>query len=183
MNKHMKWTKKTMVILVAVAMVGAVLSTTTRITPSTVKGATEVLGTFTPTGASLSIACNKTTPAFGNINLGSSGENLSFNVTNEGNVACTVVMTAGQGTGGWTLVAGTVTSPATTNEYCVNMNPNATGYVDVQVEKTVVDYLKPSEGGVNYTYFDLKLFISEFTNEGTPGEQTFYANLTASEAS
>ena len=182
MKEQMKWTKKAVVVLLAVVMMGTGLSVTTEIEPSTVKGATEVQGTFTPTGASISIDCNKTAPAFGNINLGSNGENLSFNVTNEGNVACTVVMTAGQGTGGWTLVAGTA-SPATTNEYCINMNPNATGYVDAQSEQTIVSYLKPSEGGVNYTYFDLKLFISDFTNEGTPGQQTFYANLTASEAS
>ena len=145
--------------------------------------ATTVTGTFTPSGASLSIACNKTAPAFGSVNLGSSAENLSFNVTNEGNVACSVTMTAEQGPpGNWTLVAGT-SSPATNDEYCVNMNPNATGYVDVQSQQTVVSYLKPSGGGVNYTYFDLKLHLSDFTNEESPDEQTFYANLTASEAS
>jgi len=140
-----------------------------------------VTGTFTPISTGVSIACNKTAPAFGNIDLGSNAENISFNVTSDGDTSCSVVMTAGyKGTNTWTLVAGT-SSPATTNEYCVNMNPNASGYLDVYTEQTVAAELSPTGVFVpwNYTHFDLKVYISDYTSEGTPAEQTFYANLTA----
>ena len=137
-----------------------------------------VTGTFTPVPTGVSIECNNTSPAFGNINLGESKEKAGFNVTNEGDVNCSVKMTAEDGAGTWTLVAGTA-SPATTNQYCVNMDPADTGYVDVFTEQTVKADLPPSGSGANYTKFDLKVFISDYTSEGTPAQQTFYANLTA----
>jgi hypothetical protein len=163
--------KKTIVMLMVV------LSTILCMVPATF-GVTTVTGTFTPIPTGVSIACNKTAPGFGNIALGSNAENISFNVTNEGDVNCSVKMTAGDGAGTWALVAGT-TSPATTNQYCVNMNPNLTGYVDVFTEKTVSLDIPPSGNTWNYTRFDLKVFVSDYTNEGTPAQQTFYANLTA----
>lgn len=146
-----------------------------------VYGATTVTGTFTPIATGVSISCNKTAPAFGNINLGESKQNISFNVSNVGDTTCDVTMTAEDGSGTWALVAGT-SSPATSNQYCVNMNPNATGYVDVQAQKTVADDLVPT-GVWNYTHFDMKVFVSDYTSEGTPGQQTFFANLTASASS
>lgn len=140
---------------------------------------TTVTGTFTPLSSGISIACNNTAPAFGNVNLNSNKEVSNFNLTNEGDTNCSVVMTAVHSAGTWTLVAGT-SSPATSNQYCVNMDPNDAGYVDVQAEKTVVSDLPPAGAGTNYTKFDLKLFVSQFTDEGTPGQQTFFTNLTAS---
>lgn len=147
----------------------------------TVYGATTVTATFTPISTGVAISCNKTAPAFGDIDLGSSGVNESFNLSNIGDTTADVTMTAEHGTGTWDLVAGT-SSPATNNEYCANMNPNATGYVDVQTQKTVADDLVPS-GLWNYTHFDMKVFVSDYTSEGTPGQQTFYGNLTASASS
>jgi len=164
--------KKIIAILMATAIVICM--------SSTAFGATEVAGTFTPLPSGIEIACNKTAPGFGEITLGTSAENKSFNVTNEGDVNCSVKMTAGDGAGTWSLVAGTE-SPATNNEYCINVNPNATGYVDAQSEKTISSDLPPAGVAWNYTHFDLKVFVSYYTTEGTPGEQTFYANLTAAE--
>ena len=168
----MKNTKKTIkMLVVAMAIVCA---------SPMVFSATTVTGTFTPTSSGISIACNKTAPTFGDIALGANAENTSFNVTNEGATNCSVKMTAGEGAGTWTLVAGTA-SPATTNQYCINVNPNASGYVDAQAEQTISSDLPPAGIAWNYTHFDLKVFVSEYTNEGAPEEQTFYANLTAAE--
>lgn len=163
--------KKIIVVLIAIAIVTCMISTVTSETDT-------VTGTFTPTPTGVSIACNNTSPAFGNINLGSNGEVSYFNVTNEGDVNCTVVTTAGDGAGTWTLVAGT-SSPATTNQYCVNIDIADAGYVDAYTEKTISSDLPPAGSGTNYTKFDLKVFISDYTSEGTPGSQTFYTNLTA----
>ena len=147
-------------------------------TPS-VLGATTVTGTFTPIPTGVSIACNKTSPAFGEINLGASKANDSFNLTNEGDVNCSVTMTAeGDASGGWDLVAGT-SSPATSDEFCINMDPHTGSYVDVQAIKTVSADIPPSGAGTNYSYFNLTVFVSDFTTQGTPGAQTFYTNLTA----
>jgi len=148
----------------------------------TVLGATTVTGTFTPVPTGVSILCNNTSPGFGNIDLGASGIVNDFNITNEGDVNCSVTMHAENESGSWTLVAGT-SSPATTNEYCVNMDPDNGGYDDVYIAKTVVADMPPSGGGANYTEFDLQVFVSDFTNEGTPGQQTFFANLTAAAVS
>jgi len=167
----MKNTKKIIKMLVlAIAIVCA---------SPVVFSATTVTGTFTPLPSGVSIACNNTSPAFGVIALGGNNETTNFNLTNEGDVNCSVKMTAQDGAGTWSLVAGT-SSPATNNEYCVNMDPQDGGYVDVQAEKTVIADLPPSGGGINYTKFDLTLFVSSFTSEGSPAQQTFYANLTAS---
>ncbi len=147
--------------------------------------ATEVAGTFTPVPTGVAISCNNTSPAFSNIDLGASGEIKWFNITNDGDTNCTVVTTAQDGVGTWDLVAGT-SAPATSNEYCINVNPNGTGYVDAQTEKTIASDIPPSgiESGDgtwhNVTKFDLKVFISDYTSEGTPGEQVFFVNLTAS---
>lgn len=141
--------------------------------------ATTVTGTFTPLPTGISISCNNTAPAFGNINLNSEKEVSNFNLSNDGDTNCSVTMTAIHSAGTWTLVAGT-SSPATTNQYCVNMDPNDAGYVDVQAQKTIVSDLPPSGAGTNYTKFDLKVIISQFTDEGAPAQQTFFANLTAS---
>lgn len=162
--------KKTIAMLIAIAIVVCM--------SPTAYSATTVTGTFTPTSSGVSILCNNTSPAFSAINLGASGIITAFNVTNEGDTNCSVKMTAGEGAGTWSLVAGT-SSPATTNEYCVNMDGPEAGYVDVQAEKTVITDLMPSGAGTNYTSFDLKVFVSDFTSEGEPEEQTFYANLTA----
>jgi len=163
--------KKIIAVLIAIAVVICM--------SPTVFSATEVAGTFTPIPTGVSIACNNTSPAFGNINLGASYQVTLFNVTNEGDVNCSIVTTAGDGAGTWTLVAGT-SSPATNNEYCVNINISDAGYVDAYTEKTVSSDLPPAGAGGNYTHFNLTVFISDFTTEGTPGEQTFYTNLTAS---
>lgn len=161
---------KILAILITVVLLSALV-------PTAMGETDTVTGTFTPLPTGVSISCNNTAPTFGNINLGSDKEIVYFNVTNTGDVNCSVKMTAEDGAGTWTLVAGT-SSPATTNEYCINMDPQDTGYVDVQTEKTVKADLSPS--GIDYTKFDLKVFVSDFTSEGTPDEQTFYANLTAS---
>ena len=137
---------------------------------------TTVTGTFTPLSSGVSIACNNTAPNFGNINLNSNKAITGFNLTNTGNVNCSVTMTAGEGAGTWTMIAGT-SSPAATNRYCVNMNPALAGYVDVYTIKTVIADLHPS--GTKWMHFDLKVYTSQFTSEGTPAQQTFYANLTA----
>jgi len=163
--------RKILAVLIAVATVLCML-------PSVVSETDTVTGTFTPVPSGVSIACNETSPAFTNINLGESGDIHFFNLTNEGDVNCSVVMTAQDGAGTWDLVAGT-SSPATNNEYCVNMDPADGGYVDVQAEKTVIADLPPAGAGVNYTKFDLRVYVSDFTTEGTPGEQTFFTNLTA----
>lgn len=141
-------------------------------------GATTVTGTFTPIPTGVSIACNNTSPGFGNINLGENKAIDQFNVSNDGDVNCSVVMTAQEGAG-WSIVAGTG-SPATSNEYCVNMDPWDSSYVDVYTQKTVSSDIPPAGAGTNYTYFNLTVFVSDFTTEGIPGEQTFYTNLTAS---
>lgn len=140
-----------------------------------------VTGTFTPISTGVSIYCNNTAPAFGNINLGANYVVSKFNVSSDGDTNCSVKMTAGyKDSNTWELVAGT-SSPATNDEYCVNMAPNGSGYVDVYTEQTVASDLPPTGVSVpwNYTYFNLKLFVSDYTTEGTPGEQTMYANLTA----
>lgn len=164
--------KKTIIILV-IALLTIICMTSNGLSDTT------VTGTFTPIPTGVSIACNNTSPGFGNINLGESGEVVDFNLTNEGDVNCSVTQTAEDGAGTWDLVAGT-SCPATTNEYCVNMDPQDTGYVDIQTQKTVISDLPPSGSPGNYTKFDLKVFVSDYTNEGTPAQQTFYANLTAS---
>jgi len=143
-------------------------------------GDEDITGTFTPSSSGISIACNETSPAFGSISLNSEGELKNFNVTNEGDTNCSVAMTAEDGAGTWTLVAGT-DSPATTNEYCVNVAvPSGGGYSDAQSEQSISSDLPPAGATGNYTSFDLKVHASKYTNEGTPGEQTFYTNLTAS---
>jgi len=139
---------------------------------------TTVTGTFTPSSSGVSITCNNTTPSFGSIALGGNNEVSFINVSNNGDTNCTVTMTAGEGPGTWTLVSGT-SSPATTNEFCVNMDPNDAVYADVFTEQTISSDLSPPGTVVYYTKFDLKVFVSSFTDEGSPGEQTFYANLTA----
>ena len=163
--------------IIALIIVSSILLFT--FMPSVMSVDTTVTGTFTPISTGVSIACNKTAPAFGNINLGENKEDVDFNVTNEGDVNCSVTMTAGDGAGTWLLVAGT-SSLATSNQYCINMDDNDTGYSDVYTQKTVSSDLPPSGAGWNYTKFDLKVFVSQFTSEGTPGQQTFYSNLTAS---
>lgn len=141
-------------------------------------GATTVTGTFTPIPTGVSIQCNNTSPGFGNIDLGASGIINDFNVSNDGDVNCSVTMHAENGSGTWQLAAGT-SSPATTNEFCVNMDPDDGGYDDVYTAQTVAADIPPSGGGTNYSHFDVQVFVSDFTNEGTPGQQTFYTNLTA----
>ena len=138
-----------------------------------------VTGTFTPTPSGVSISCNNTSPIFGAINLGGNGIVGAINVSNDGDVNCSVTMQAEDGAGTWTLVAGT-SSPATTNEYCLNVNPADMGYVDAYSEQTISSDLPPSGAGQNYTYFHLKLYVSQYTDEGTPSQQTLYSNLTAS---
>jgi len=170
-EKYMK--EKIMAIVVVLGIICCFF------TPTAIGETDEVQGTFTPISTGVAISCNKSTPAFGNIDLGSSAENVSFNVTNDGDTNCSVTMTAQDGAGTWDLVAGT-SSPATNDEYCINMNPNATGYLDVFSQQTVASDLPPSGVAWNYTHFDLKVFVSDYTTEGTPGQQTFYANLTAS---
>lgn len=142
---------------------------------------TTVTGTFTPISTGISIYCNKTAPGFGNVNLGESAENISFNVTNEGDVNCSVTMTAEDGAGNFSLVAGT-SSPSGADKYCVNMNPALAGYVDVYTQQTIVADM-PAAGEVgNYTRFDLKIYLSTSASEQAPPQQTFFANLTAAGA-
>jgi len=162
--------KKILAIIIATVIIGFL---------PTVNSTTTVTGTFTPVATGVSIACNNTAPTFGNINLGSSAENLSINVTNDGDTNCSVTMTAEDGPGTWALVAGT-TSPATSNEFCINGDFDDAGYVDVQTEKTVASDLSPQGGGRYHVKIDLKVFVSDYTSEGSPSQQTFYANLTAS---
>ena len=162
--------KKLIVIGVALCVLSCV---------STAFGATTVTGTFTPIPTGVSISCNETTPAFGNIDLGSSKAIDTFNITNTGDVNCSVVMIAEyDASQTWTLVAGT-SSPATNNEYCINMDPHTGSYVDVYTEKTDDADIMPQGAGNNSALFNLTVFCSDFTSEGTPGEQTFYTNLTA----
>jgi len=160
-------------IIIAMVIVVCLLAYT-----PTVHSATTVTGTFTPTGGSVSIAVNQTAPAFGNIALGASAENLSINITNDGTVNCSVVTTAGDGPGTWELVAGT-SSPATSDQFCINMDPEDASYVDIYTEQTVIADMRPLTAGLWHVKVDLKVFVSEFTTEGTPGQQTFYANMTA----
>jgi hypothetical protein len=165
--------KKTIAVLTTLVLISTV-------TP-VLGGDEDIAGTFTPVSSGISISCNNTSPGFGNIALNGEKEITDFNLSNEGDTNCSVTMTAEDGAGTWTLVAGT-DSPATTNEYCVNMDPQDGGYVDVQAQKTVISDLPPA-GAANWgncTFFDMKVHASKYTNEGTPGQQTFYANLTAS---
>lgn len=171
MEKKPSMKKQIIVLMTVVTMIAICVS-------PVVSSVTTVTGTFTPIPTGVSIACNQTAPAFGNINLGSNKENLSINITNDGDVSCSVVTTAGQGTGGWTLVAG-VASPGTTDEYCINMDPEDAGYLDVYTEQTVASELKPTGSGLYHVKMDLKVFVSSYTTEGSPGIQTFYTNLTA----
>lgn len=139
----------------------------------------EVTGTFTPIPSGIGIDVNVSARVFGNIDLGSSGENLSTNITSTGDVNCSVVTTAEQGPpGNWTLVAGT-SSPATSDQYCVNMDPEDAGYVDIYTEQTVIAVMTPQGAGTWHVKVDLKIFVSDFTNEEAPEEQTIYANMTA----
>lgn len=140
----------------------------------------QVQGTFTPTGGTVAISCNKTTPAFGNINLGASAVNHSFNVSNDGTTNVSVVTTAASA-GDWALVAGT-SSTAASDEYCVNMDPGG-GYVDIYTQQTIIADMIPAGTGTNYTFFNLTVFVSDFTTQGTPSQQTFYTNLTAAAVS
>ena len=163
--------KKITAISIAAAIVMCMI-------PTTIGETDVVTGTFTPDPTGVAISCNKTAPGFGEINLGASAANNSFNVTNDGDVNCTVVMNASDGAGTWTLVAGT-SSPATTNQYCINVNPNGSGLVDVIDEVSISSDLPPAGIAWNYTHFNLTVFVSDYTNEGSPAQQTFYANLTA----
>ena len=134
-----------------------------------------VTGTFTPNPSGYSIGCNVTSPAFGSINLGSNGALTNFAVNNTGDQNCSVTMQAGEGAGTWTLVAGTA-SPTGTNQFCINTAiPSGGAYVDALTERTVTSDLSPA-GSAS---FDLKVFVGTITDEGTPGAQTFYSNLTA----
>ena len=163
--------KKIIAVMVATIMLAVA-------TP-TVFGATTVTGTFTPSSSGVSIACNRTSPAFGSIALNSEGSIENIYVNNTGDTNCSVTMTAEDGSGTWSLVAGT-DSPATSNEYCVNMKVEDGAFQDVQTQKTVSSDIPPSGAGTNYTYVALKVHVSKYTSEGTPGEQTFFTNLTAS---
>ena len=167
-KRHMK---KITAISIAAAIVMCMI-------PTTIGETDVVTGTFTPTSTGVSISCNKTAPTFGDIALGASAANNSFNVTNDGATNCTIVTTAGDGAGNWTLVAGTA-SLATTNQYCININISSAGYLDAYSQQTISSDLPPAGGGTNYTSFNLTVFVSDFTSEGVPDEQTFYTNLTA----
>ena len=162
--------KKIMAIGISLLLVGVFM-------PSVFSADTEITGTFTPIGTGISISVNNTSPAFGNIDLGGNASVTDINVTNTGSANCSVTCNASDGTGTWTLVAGTA-SPATNDQYCTNIKVAAGAYEDVINEVNVSLDLPPD--GVNYTYFALKLFVSDFTTEETPGEQMMYANLTAS---
>ena len=142
----------------------------------------EISGTFTPTGGSLSIHVNNTTPAFGSINLGASGQVSNINVTNRGTVNASITCTAQKGPNDWALVAGT-NSPTGTNQFCININVAGGGWLDIQSQQTVSADLPPTPQSVNGTYYALKVFVGEYTNQGTPSEQTVYANLTVTAVS
>lgn len=138
----------------------------------------EIAGTFTPIGTGLSIHVNNTAPAFGNINIGENATVTNINVTNNGTANASVTCIAKDGPETWTLVAGTA-SPEANDQYCVNWKVTDGEYVDLYIEKTLSTDLPPD--GVNYTYYALKVLVSEGNTEITPDEQTMWANLTASE--
>jgi len=142
----------------------------------------EISGTFTPTGGTLSISVNNTTPAFGSINLGASSQVSDINVTNDGTVNASITCTAQKGPNDWELVAGTA-SPTGTNQFCINMKVEAGGFVDIQSQQTLSADLPPTPYTANSTYYALKVFVGEYTNQGTPSEQTVYANLTVTAVS
>ena len=165
--------KKIMAIGVSLLLIGVFM-------PSVIGVDEAITGTFTPIGTGISISVNNTSPAFGNINLGENATVTDINVTNTGTANCSVTCNASDGAGTWTLVAGT-SSPATNDQYCTNIKVTDGAYVDVIDEVTVSSDIPPD--GVNYTYYALKLLVSDFTTEETPSEQTMYANLTASAVS
>lgn len=159
--------KKILAVLTAISMV--LLAT------PMVLADTTITGTFTPNPSGFSIACNQTSPAFGSINLGSSGEITAIAVNNTGDQNCSVTTIAGEGAGTWSLTAGT-SSPTGTNQYSVNVAiPSGGAYADAYTEKTVSADLPPA-GNVD---IDMKVYVGTVTDEGTPGQQTFYCNLTA----
>jgi len=163
--------KKILAAVVALAIISCFLI-------PLVTAATTVTGTFTPQ-STVAINVNNTSPGFGNVNVGENGTISNINITNFGDTACTVVTTAEEGMIDWDLVAGT-TNPTGVNEFCVNMF-NRSGYgsnwYDIQAEKSVTKKLNVT--GVNWTLYDLKVMVGTNTDQGTPAEQTFYANLTA----
>lgn len=159
--------KKIFAVLIAISMVCLA-------TPM-VLADTTVTGTFTPSPSGFSISCNQTSPAFGSIDLGSSGEITHIAVNNTGDQNCSVDTTAGEGSGTWTLTAGTA-SPTGTNQYSVNAAiPSGGAYADAYTQKAVSADLSPA-GNID---IDMKVFVGTVTDEATPGQQTFYCNLTA----
>ena len=143
-----------------------------------VSAATTVTGTFTPQ-STVAINVNNTSPAFGSVNVGENATIAHINITNFGDTACTVTTTAEEGMDDWDLVAGT-DNPTGENQFCINMfnrSGYGSGWYDIETEKAITKQLNVT--GVNWTLYDLKLLVGTNTNQGTPGEQTFYANLTA----
>jgi len=162
----MKRQTKILALLVAVAVVSF----------SSVVWAAETVslsGTFTPTGT-LSITCNNTAPAFGTIGLGASAKVANINVSNNGNVSCSVTSAAVEtNSSSWTISAGnySVTGP---NLFSVAINNRSGDWLDASSTATISANLTAYQG----KFFDLTVFVSNTTSVAS-ALQTIYFNMTA----
>ena len=171
--------KKSIAVLVAAFMISALC-------PS-VLGASSaaITGTFTPSG-SLDIICNVSAPDFGTINLAESAITYNITVQNVGDTACSISTQAVNDTG-WAIVAGNY-SPAGLNSYSVailnysrGVVESKTNYLDISAGSYLINGSFAATGGdqINKTWYNLQVYVGNATDEGTPGAQTFWANVTA----
>jgi hypothetical protein len=131
-----------------------------------------ITGSFTPTGA-LSITCNNTAPNFGTIALSSNGYVPGINVTNNGNVSCSVTAIAGDGDAIWTLASAnfSVVGP---NQYSIDINNGTGDWLNIFTSQTLSANLSQSQGKL----FGLIVYVSNTTSSAS-ASHNFYCNLTA----
>jgi hypothetical protein len=131
-----------------------------------------ITGSFSPTGT-ISITCNNTSPAFGTIALGSNSFIANINVTNNGNVSCSVTAIAGNGTATWSLVSANF-STVGPNQFAVAVFNGSATWLNIFTSQTLSANLSQSEGKL----FGMKVYISNTTSSAS-ASQAFYCNLTA----
>jgi len=164
--------RKILVLLVIVLSIGVYI-------PVAFGASTVVVtGTFTPS-ATLAIDCNYTSAPMGTVNLAEgawiTNTSGAYNLTNVGEVNCSVTIQVGNGTGHYNATANTSLVGAT-DKFAVNVHIADTAH-DIIGAYTLSSDLGTA-ANQNRTNFNISVYLSTFTSQaGT--EQTFYANMTA----
>jgi len=137
-----------------------------------------VTGSFTPS-ATLAISCNYTSAPMGTISLASGAwiHNTSgaYNLTNVGEVNCSVTIQSGNGSGHYNLTANSSLT-GVTDKFAVNIHVAGTSH-DILGGYTLSSDLGTA-ANENRTNFNMSVYLSTFTSQ-EGAEQTFYANMTA----